>query len=49
VNPRGDPRHGPAHSGAVRRIFQHNDLDHLEELLAASDPATPKIVAFESV
>jgi 5-aminolevulinate synthase len=40
---------GIRHSGAVRRIFQHNDLDHLEELLAASDPATPKIVAFESV
>src|SRR4029434_1868200 len=40
---------GIRHSGAVRRIFRHNDLDHLEELLAASDPATPKIVAFESV
>jgi len=40
---------GIRHSGAVRRIFRHNDVDHLEELLAASDPATPKIVAFESV
>jgi 5-aminolevulinate synthase len=40
---------GIRHSGAVRRIFRHNDLDHLEELLAASEPATPKIVAFESV
>jgi len=40
---------GIRHSGAVRRIFRHNDLDHLEELLAAGDPATPKIVAFESV
>jgi 5-aminolevulinate synthase len=40
---------GIRHSGAVRRIFRHNDLDHLEGLLAASDPATPKIVAFESV
>ena len=36
---------GIRHSGAVRRIFRHNDLAHLEELLAAADPATPKIVA----
>ena len=40
---------GIRHSGAVRRIFRHNDVAHLEELLTAADPATPKIVAFESV
>src|SRR5262249_23933831 len=40
---------GIRHSGAARRIFRHNDPDHLEALLAAADPATPKIVAFESV
>ena len=40
---------GIRHSGAVRKIFRHNDVRHLEELLAAADPATPKIVAFESV
>ena len=40
---------GIRHSGAKRRIFRHNDVAHLEELLAAADPSTPKIVAFESV
>jgi len=40
---------GIRHSGAVRRIWRHNDLAHLEELLAAEDPETPKLIAFESV
>jgi 5-aminolevulinate synthase len=40
---------GIRHSGAVRRIFRHNDVAHLEELLAGADPSTSKIVAFESV
>jgi len=40
---------GIRHSGATRRIFRHNDVAHLEALLAAADPAPPKIVAFESV
>ncbi|WP_428681302.1 5-aminolevulinate synthase [Reyranella sp.] len=40
---------GIRHSGATRKIFRHNDPRHLEELLSAADPATPKIVAFESV
>ena len=32
-----------------KRIWRHNDLEHLEELLSKDDPAAPKIVAFESV
>ncbi|GAA4036823.1 5-aminolevulinate synthase [Sphingomonas rosea] len=36
-------------SGCEKQIFRHNDLEHLEELLAAVDPATPKLIAFESV
>src|SRR5438067_6923397 len=36
-------------SGCEKRLFRHNDLDHLEELLAGEDPDTPKLIAFESV
>jgi 5-aminolevulinate synthase len=32
-----------------KRIFRHNDLDHLRQLLAADDPAAPKLIAFESI
>ncbi len=40
---------GVRRNGGAKRIFRHNDLDHLRELLAADDPDTPKLIAFESV
>lgn len=40
---------GIVHSKAEKRIFRHNDVAHLESLLADCDPERPKLVAFESV
>ncbi|MEO0398081.1 MAG: 5-aminolevulinate synthase [Pseudomonadota bacterium] len=40
---------GIRHSKAERRIFKHNDPADLDRLMAADDPARPKLVAFESV
>ena len=36
-------------SGCEKRVFRHNDLDHLEQLLKGEDPQAPKLIAFESV
>jgi 5-aminolevulinate synthase len=35
--------------GGERHVFRHNDLEHLEALLAAAPADAPKLVAFESV
>ncbi len=40
---------GIRRNGGSKRIFRHNDLAHLRELLEADDPAAPKLIAFESV
>jgi 5-aminolevulinate synthase len=40
---------GIRHSRATCRVWRHNDVRHLAELMAADDPAAPKMVAFESV
>lgn len=40
---------GIRHSGADKRIWRHNDLAHLESLLAAEPAGRLKIIAFESV
>ena len=40
---------GIRHSKAERKLWKHNDLAHLEELLAEQPLDRPKLVAFESV
>jgi len=40
---------GVRRGGGEKRIFRHNDLAHLRALLAADDPAAPKVIAFESI
>jgi 5-aminolevulinate synthase len=40
---------GVRQGGGPKRIWRHNDLEHLESLLQEYDRDTPKIVAFESV
>lgn len=40
---------GIRNGGGPRKVFRHNDLAHLEALLAEAPAGAPKLVAFESV
>jgi 5-aminolevulinate synthase len=40
---------GVRQSGCEKKIFRHNDLAHLEELLIEAGPDRPKLVLFESI
>jgi 5-aminolevulinate synthase len=40
---------GIRNGGGEKRVYRHNDLEHLEELLKAAPAGAPKLVAFESV
>lgn len=40
---------GVRRNGGAKRVFRHNDMGHLRDLLAADDPAAPKLIAFESL
>jgi 5-aminolevulinate synthase len=40
---------GVRRGGGEKRIFRHNDVAHLRELLEKDDPAAPKLIAFESI
>ena len=40
---------GIRYSRAEKKIFRHNDVEHLDRLLGECDAGAPKIVAFESL
>jgi len=41
--------HGMKSSRSEKRIWRHNDMEHLEALLKDAPPDRPKLIAFESV
>lgn len=41
--------HGMRSAKCEKKIYRHNDLQHLEEMLQQADPKRKKIIAFESV
>jgi 5-aminolevulinate synthase len=40
---------GVRRAGVEKRIWRHNDVGHLEELLAAEAPERPKLIVFEAL
>src|SRR5512146_3575930 len=40
---------GIRHGGTAKYVFRHNDMGHLEELLQAANPSSPKLIAFGGV
>ena len=40
---------GVRQSGLEKKIWRHNNVAHLEELLAAAEPGRPKLIVFESL
>src|SRR5947209_6886324 len=40
---------GVRRSGCEKQVFRHNDIAHLEALLAAQDPGRAKLIVFESL
>src|SRR5262249_867411 len=40
---------GVRQSGAEKKIWRHNDVSHLEELLAAEHANRPKLIVFEAL
>jgi 5-aminolevulinate synthase len=40
---------GVRRAGVEKKIWRHNDIGHLEELLASEAPARPKLIVFEAL